>query len=226
MHVYRLNMKRLPVIFLLIIWSLSLNADTPNIVYAHVLVHLKDGKKIECYFSNAEFYFNMDSISSTMYLTENMSFDNFINSIGDSLVLYQNIIRIQNNYYIDETYKEAIIKLINPFLLPLSKIDSISYINHESAWGGYSVCNDLSISDSCWYNKKPLEVVEFNGIHYKYFIIIHTNDSSLYSLLNLIEKDLKERDKYPIRDCGENVCIKQDYIVKLNEYEVVIILEN
>ncbi|MCF8370527.1 MAG: hypothetical protein K9H64_02820 [Bacteroidales bacterium] len=217
-------MNRLIVLILLFIWSCNLKADTPTKIYAHVQVHLKGGEKIECYFSNADYYLKIDSLSSTRYLTKNMLFSNFINSIDDSIVLYQNIIRIQNNYYIDETYQDAIIKLINPFLLAISKIDSISYLNHESAWGGYNVFNNLSISDSCWYNKKPLDVVQLRGSYYTYFILIHSNDSSLYSLLNLVEKDLKERDKYSNADYGENVGINQNYLEKLDEYEVVIII--
>lgn len=218
-------MRRLIVLISFFIWSYSLKADIPNIIYTHILVHLKSGEKIECYFSNADYYLKMDSISSTKYLTRNMYFNNFINSIGDSLELYQNIIQIQNNYYIEETYQDAIVKLINPILLPISEIDSISYLNHESAWGGYSVYNDLSISDSSWYNKKPSDVIQLRGSYYTYFILVHSNDSSLYSLLNLVEKDLKERDKYNNINYGENVGINQDYLGKLNEYEVVIIVE-
>jgi hypothetical protein len=219
-------MKRLVILILLLIWGFNLKADTPNIIYTHILVHLKGGEKMDCYFSNADLYLKMDSLSSTKYLTRNMSFNNFIGHTDDSLMLYTSIIRIESNCFIDSPYQHTIIHLIDPFLLPIAKIDSISYLNHESAWGGFSLCNNISISDSSWYNKEPLGVMNLYGSHYEYCVLLYSNDSSLYYLLDLVEKDLKERDKYRNAASDENVCINQDYLAKLNEYEVVIIVQH
>jgi hypothetical protein len=141
-------------------------------------ITLVNGKDIEV-FTQSPGYFELDSISSLVYLTKILIQGNVIN---EGLFF-----GFEKRYICADMY--VYFKSIK---IPLDRIQSYEIVEVSNDSYLVQMLTDIELSDTSWFTKEPIEKIDLTGGEFEYTFFIYERNKQLDSIIAEFKSEYKK----------------------------------